>query len=294
LRILLGLIAVALVGAAVFAWVTEPAMLSPAIRSALAAPGDASAGRIVFEAAGCQSCHKSAGQDDPLKLGGGPPLKTAFGQFYPPNISPDVKDGIGGWSVDDFASTLLLGVSPQGEHEYPALPYASYRHLALKDVRDLYAFMRTLPAVAGRAPPNQLIFPLGWRRLLGGWKFLFLGPPDGPDSVTPADDAAFGRYLVEAPGHCGECHTPRNFLGGLEQSHKLSGAPLPDGKGKVPAITAQALKSWSQDDIVTALTLGFTPTGDSLGGPMAEVVRNLSALPPAYPKAIAQALKAGT
>jgi mono/diheme cytochrome c family protein len=287
------LLAVAVIAAAAFVFVTLPAALTSATLAALAKPGDAAAGRIVYFAAGCESCHLTPGQDDPLKLGGGRELKSPFGSFYPPNISPDPKDGIGGWTVADLASALLIGVSPSGQSLYPALPYPSYRHMALKDVGDLFAFLRTLPPVSGKAPPNDLSFPFSWRRLVGVWKFLYVGPPDGPDSVTPAADAAFGRYLVEGPGHCGECHTPRDALGGPVASRRLAGAPLPDGKGKAPAITPQGLKDWSVDDIDTALTTGFTPTGDTLGGPMAAVVRNLAQLPPNYAKAIALYLKAG-
>ncbi len=286
------LIAVALAAAAAFLFVTAPAKLDPSLHAALAAPGDPEAGRIVFNVAGCESCHISKGESDTLKLGGGLELKSPFGSFFPPNISPDREDGIGAWTIDEFATALLLGVSPAAQHLYPAFPYPSYRGMAVKDVRDLYAFLRTLPPVAGRAPPHRLVFPFGWRRLLGGWKWLYLGPPDGPEHADPGDTLAFGRYLVEGPGHCGECHTPRNALGGPIASRALSGAPLPDGKGKAPDITPKGLKDWSEDDVATALTIGFTPSGDSLGGPMAAVVRNLAQLPPDYPKAIARYLKA--
>ncbi len=233
----------------------------------------------------------SPGQPDPLKLGGGQELQTPFGTFYPPDVSPDRETGIGAWTPADFGASLLTGVTPDGEHEYPAFPYPSYRHMAVKDVRDLYAFLQTLPPVSGRAPPHKLMFPLQWRRLLGGWKFLFLGPPDGPEKIEPSDDAAFGRYVIQGPGHCGECHTPRNLLGAPIASQALAGARLPDGKDRAPALTPAALKDWSEDDIVTALTLGFTPSGDSLGGPMAAVVRNFAQLPPVYAKAVAKYLK---
>jgi mono/diheme cytochrome c family protein len=292
-RALIGLAIVAAIGAVAFWTLTSPARLGPALISQLSAPGDAQAGKIVFFAGGCESCHMSPGQDDPLKLGGGQELKSPFGSFYPPNISPDAKDGIGGWTAQDLAGTLLLGVTPADEHEYPALPYPSYRHMAVKDVRDLYAFLRTLPPVSGRAPPHRLVFPLAWRRLVGGWKLLFLGPPDGPESVMPRDDLAFGRYLIEGPGHCGECHTPRNALGAMISSLALTGAPLPEGRGKSPDVSPKGLKDWTEDDVATALTTGFTPTGDTLGGPMAAVVRNVSQLPPDYAKAMARYLKRG-
>jgi len=233
----------------------------------------------------------SPGQRDPFRLGGGLELKTPFGSFYPPNISPDAKDGIGAWSAGDFARALLAGVSPRGEHYYPAFPYTSYRRMTPIDVRDLYAFLRTLPAVAGRAPPHALAFPFTIRRGVGLWKRLFLGAAGLADA--PGRDAAWklGRYLVEGPGHCAECHSPRNILGAIVAHERLTGGPLPDGKGKAPDITAAGLKDWSKADIVEALTSGFTPTGDTLGGPMAAMVRNTAELPASYREAIADYLK---
>ena len=140
---------------------------------ALGLAGDAGAGRLVFYAGGCESCHKSPGQDDPLKLGGGLELKTPFGSFYPPNISPDPVDGIGAWRPVDIANALLSGVSPSGQHFYPAFPYTSYQRMAPKDVADLAAFLRTLPPVKGKAPANALAFPFSIRRAVGLWKLLY-------------------------------------------------------------------------------------------------------------------------
>lgn len=290
---LAGLAAIAALGAA--AWfASAPRPLGPAIAEAVAAPGDAAAGRIVFFAAGCDSCHMSPGQSDPLRLGGGLALRTPFGVFYPPNISSDPKDGIGAWSARDFARALFTGVSPQGEHYYPAFPYTSYRRMSWSDARDLFAFLRTLPAVAGRAPPHSLAFPFTIRRGVGLWKRLYLGRRAFPDA--PGRDASWklGRYLVQGPGHCAECHSPRDILGGIIAHKRLTGAPLPDGKGKAPNITAAGLKDWSKADIVEALSSGFTPTGDTLGGPMAATVRNTAELPASYREAIADYLKSLT
>ncbi len=288
--ILAGLATIAAFGAA--AWfASAPRPIDPAIAEAVAAPGNAAAGRIVFFVGGCDSCHMSPGQSDPLRLGGGRELKTPFGSFYPPNISPDAKDGIGAWSAHDFARALLDGVSPRGEHYYPAFPYTSYRRMSATDVRDLFAFLRTLPAVAGRAPPHALAFPFTIRAGVGLWKRLFLGPRAFRDA--PGREAAWklGRYLVEGPGHCAECHSPRNMLGAILAHRRLAGRPLLDGKGKAPDITAVGLKDWSKADIVEALSSGFTPTGDSLGGPMAAMVHNTAELPPSYREAIADYLK---
>ncbi len=293
LLVLAGLAIIVALGAAGW-FASAPRSLSAIVAQEVDAPGEAAAGRIVFFAAGCDSCHMSPGQSDPLRLGGGREVKTPFGSFYPPNISQDVHDGIGAWSADDFAGALLLGVSPRREHYYPAFPYTSYRRMKPVDVRDLFAFLRTLPAVAGRAPPHTLAFPFTIRRGVGLWKRLFLGANALPDA--PGRDAAWklGRYLVEGPGHCAECHSPRNMLGAIVAHRRLTGGPLPDGKGKAPDITAAGLKDWSKADIVEALSTGFTPSGDSLGGPMAATVRNTAELPASYREAIADYLKSLT
>jgi mono/diheme cytochrome c family protein len=254
--------------------------------------GDAARGRIVFMAGGCESCHMTPGQNDPLRLGGGYELKTPFGSFFPPNISPDEHDGIGQWKVVDLANALLAGVSPEGSHYYPALPYTSYSHMTLADVRDLMSFLRSLPTVQGRPPPHRLPFPFTIRRGLGFWKLLYLrGGAPTPDPAQ-SEEWNRGRYLVEGPGHCAECHSPRDFAGGIIASRRFSGGVSADGKGKVPNITSGgALGKWSKSDIETALTTGFTPDGDSLGGDMAAVVRNLGQLPPADLAAIADYIK---
>jgi mono/diheme cytochrome c family protein len=253
--------------------------------------GDATAGRLVFFAGGCESCHKSPGQDDPLRLGGGLELKTPFGSFYPPNISSDPVDGIGSWRPVDVANALLSGVSSDGRPFYPAFPYASYQRMTPKDVADLIAFLRTLPAVPGRAPANDLSLPFSIRRSVGLWKLLYFDNAGLRPDPSQSEQWNRGRYLVEGPGHCGECHTPRSFLGGLDQSRSLAGAPLPDGHGKAANLRGGDFLNWTTADIDEALTSGFTPSGDVLGAGMTAVVRNLAELPQSDRLAIAVYLK---
>jgi mono/diheme cytochrome c family protein len=253
--------------------------------------GDSAAGRLVFYAGGCESCHKSPGQDDPLKLGGGLELKTPFGSFYPPNISPDPDDGIGAWQPVDVANALLSGVSPDGSHLYPAFPYTSYQRMNPKDVADLAAFLRTLPAVKGKAPANALPFPFSIRRALGLWKLIFFDNSGLRPDPSQTEQRNRGRYLVEGPGHCGECHTPRGFLGEMDLRRALGGAPLPDGHGKAANLRGGDFLTWTDADIVEALTSGFTPGGDVLGAGMTAVVRNLAELPESDRQAIAIYLK---
>ncbi len=291
-RIALALALPVVAAVMVAAWLTTaPRGVGAEVAIAMAQPGDAEAGRTVFYVAGCESCHMSPGQQDPLRLGGGQELKTPFGSFYPPNISSDPIDGIGGWSAVNFADALMRGVSPRGEHLYPAFPYASYGRMSIKDVRDLFAFLRTTPAVAGRAPPHALNFPFSIRRAVGLWKLLYMPKIDQPVAVAPSEPEALGRYLVEGPGHCAECHSPRDYLGGIVASRRLTGGPLPDGKDKSPDITALGHKKWSESDVEDALSTGFTPSGDVLDGPMAAVVRSLSQAPASDLAAMAHYLK---
>ncbi|RED38073.1 mono/diheme cytochrome c family protein [Rhodopseudomonas thermotolerans] len=248
-------------------------------------------GRTVFYAGGCAECHATPKQDDRTRLGGGLALTSEFGTFHVPNISPDPNDGIGAWSEAEFVSAVLRGTAPGGVHLYPAFPYPSYAHARLDDVRDLFAFIKTLPAVAGRAPPNELAFPFNIRRAVGLWKLLFFD--DATFTPDPAQSAQWNRgaYLVNSFGHCAECHSPRNVLGGIVASQRFAGGPNPEGKGWVPNITQKGLSDWSESDLAYFLETGLTPEGDSAGGSMAQVIRNTSQLGKADREAIAVYIK---
>jgi len=290
-RVFVLIAAVAGLGAlcAGFWWVTIPAVVPAGALPAYQPNVDN--GRTVFNAGGCASCHAVPGQPDRLKLGGGLAIPSPFGTFYAPNISPDRADGIGAWSEADFVTAVLKGTSPRGEHYFPAFPYPSYQHAALGDVRDLFAFLKTLPPVAGRVRGHDVGFPFNIRRDLGGWKLLFLdGKPFTPD---PARSAEWNRgaYLVNALGHCAECHSPRNALGGIVAAQRFAGGPNPEGEGWVPNITRKGIGDWSEKDIAYFLETGTTPDGDSVGGAMTRVIRNMAELGDADRIAIAVYLK---
>ena len=279
----------ALVGFGVFWVVTVPATV-PASALAPHAP-DLANGKTVFFAGGCASCHATPDQDDKTKLGGGFALKSPFGTFYAPNISPDPNVGIGRWSEADFVTAMVKGTSADGQHLYPAFPYASYQRMDFKDLRDLFAYLKTLPSLPTVSRPHDLPFPFNIRRTLGGWKFLFLdGEPFKPD---PGKDAVWNRgaYLVNGPNHCAECHSPRNLLGGIIQSQRFAGGPDPSGEGWVPNITQKGLSSWSVEQIEKLLETGDMPDGDSIGGEMGKVVANTKQLSAADRKAIATYIK---
>jgi mono/diheme cytochrome c family protein len=243
-------------------------------------------GKTMFAIGGCSSCHAVPNDNpdkvDRLRLGGGLALTSPFGTFYVPNISPDPNDGIGAWNEAEFVTALSKGTSQHGENLYPAFPYTSYAHMQLDDIRDLFAYLKTLPPVPGRSRPHDLPFPFNQRELLGGWKLLFFhGGPFIPDPTKSAQWNR-GAYLVNGPGHCAECHSPRNFLGGIIESQRFAGGPSPDGKGWVPNITPLGLredgKAWSEKEIASFLGDGMTPDGDFAGGPMADVIGNTSLL----------------
>jgi mono/diheme cytochrome c family protein len=160
-----------------------------------------------------------------------------------------------------------------------------------EDVRDLFAFLKTMPPVQGRVRDHDVPFPFNVRRILGGWKLLFLdGEPFQPDASKSAEWNR-GAYLVNGPGHCAECHSPRNALGGIVVSQRFAGGPNPEGEGWVPNITQAGLKDYSEKDIEYLLETGNTPEGDSVGGAMAPVIRNTSQLTPQDRHAMAVYIK---
>jgi mono/diheme cytochrome c family protein len=235
-------------------------------------------GETIFNAGGCSSCHAVPEQPDRTRLGGGLAIRSPFGTFYAPNISPDQADGIGRWSEADFVNAVMKGISPQGTHYFPAFPYTSYAHAKVEDVRDLFAYLKTLPAVSGKVRDHDLPFPFNIRRNVGIWKVLFMDDkPFMPDASHSAQWNR-GAYLVNSFGHCAECHSPRNFLGGIITAQRFAGGPDPEGEGWVPNITQKGTGDWSEKDISYFLETGQTPDGDSAGGSMVRVIRNTSKL----------------
>ncbi|HVX75790.1 MAG TPA: cytochrome c [Bradyrhizobium sp.] len=248
-------------------------------------------GQTIFNAGGCSSCHAVPGQPDRFRLGGGLALASPFGTFYVPNISPDPTDGIGRWTEAEFVNAVMRGVSPEGFHYFPAFPYDSYAHARISDVRDLFAYLKTLPPVSGKVRDHDVPFPFNIRRNIGIWKLLFMDDkPFAPDASRSAQWNR-GAYLVNSLGHCAECHSPRNFLGGIVSSQRFAGGPNPDGKGWVPNITQKGLGDWSAKDISYFLETGQTPDGDSAGGAMTSVIKNTSQLGAEDRDAIAEYVK---
>ena len=275
MRLLRYLLAAIIAASALALWLVWPRYVDP-VRFA-GVIGDPARGEPIFWAGGCASCHAVPGAADRTVLAGGRALESDFGTFVSPNISPSRDFGIGAWTLGDFATAMLEGTSPDNQHYYPAFPYASYTKMTDQDIADLWAFLQTLPPSDAANKPHELAFPYSIRLAVGGWKFLYMTN----DWVRPAETTfeERGRYLVEALGHCAECHTPRDQLGGLDLTRWMAGAPNPSGRGTIPGLSPNQLK-WLPADIEYYLETGFTPDFDSAGGGMASVVLNLSQLTP--------------
>lgn len=245
-----------------------------AISSAAYAQGDAKRGQYLSKAAGCLGCHTEA-KKDAVAYAGGRALKTPFGVFYGPNITPHPAAGIGKWNEADFVRAIRLGLRPDGAHYFPAFPYPSFTRINDADLRDLWTYLRTLPQSARASRPHELQHVFGWRALVRIWKWLYFEP--GPFVADSSRAAVLNRgaYLVNALGHCGECHTPRSFLGGPKKDRLFAGAAKgPERKG-VPNLTpAKLLKKWNDKDLTEFLISGITPDGDVAAETMGEVVRN--------------------
>lgn len=292
-RLVLVVVGLGIVAALVGWFVTAPAPLTAA--QLPSHEPDLANGERMFYAGGCASCHADpeAKGDDKLRLSGGRELVTDFGTFRVPNISPDPETGIGGWSDLDFVNAMMRGVSPDGAHYYPAFPYSSYIRMRFEDVIDMKAFMDTLPAVASQVADHDLGFPFNIRRGVGVWKFLYLSAEPAITIAGASEEVQRGQYLSEGPGHCGECHTPRDAMGGLKTVQWFAGAPDPEGPGKIPNITPHADGlAWSESEIADTFLTGFTPDFDTLGGTMSLVQWGLSHLPEEDLQAIAAYLKA--
>src|SRR6201992_1033832 len=283
--IIAGIVAFAVYWALTGTWFTTVAATEAAYTPNLAN------GQTIFNAGGCASCHAVPEQPDRTRLGGGLALGSPFGTFYVPNISPDPTDGIGRWTETQFVNAVMRGVSPTGVHYFPAFPYTTYAHAKVADIRDLFAYLRTLAPVSGKVRDHDVPFPFDIRRNIGIWKLLFMDDkPFVPDAARSAQWNR-GAYLVNSLGHCAECHSPRNFLGGIIAAQRFAGGPNPEGKGWIPNITQKGIGEWSAKDIAYFLETGQTPDGDTIGGSMGRGRRNTSQLSDGDRAAIAEYIK---
>ncbi len=236
-------------------------------------------GAYLAKAGNCQTCHTV---EDAAAYAGGLPFHTPFGVLYSTNITPDPNTGIGKWSFEDFHASMKHGVRPDGSHLYPAFPYTDFAKLSDADIASLYLYLQTIEPVEQAAPENELAFPYNQRALLAGWKALYHDPAAFRPEDAQSEQWNRGAYLVEAAGHCGACHTPRNALGAENESLALTGGSYLDRvrfgyyrpwSGVNLTGHEAGLAAWSEADIVDYLRDGIS--GNAIvHGPMREVVMN--------------------
>jgi mono/diheme cytochrome c family protein len=230
-------------------------------------------GAYLVRAADCVSCHTRPGQ---APFSGGREFDLgSMGVLYSPNITPDEATGIGSWSDDDFRRALELGIGKGGVHLYPAFPYASFTRLTDSDILAIKAYLFTLRPVHYTPPPDRMRFPYDQRWLMAYWSWLFDSNQRFKPDAAHSQAWNHGRYLVTALGHCGECHTSRNFLQAMQSSKAYAGAITQ--KWKAYDITPDkktGIGSWSDADLVSYLSTGFAKDHGPASGPMAEAVSN--------------------
>jgi mono/diheme cytochrome c family protein len=268
------------VAAVAFWWLTRPDAL-PASAIPAHTPDPAN-GEVLYHAGSCFACHRPrAGAAKPSLPSGGLPFETPVGTFYPQNLTPDPDTGIGRWSAADFVNAMARGLAPDGRHYFPAFPYMAYRAIPVVELLDLYAYLMSLEAVKSVPPPHTVPQLALARRGVGLWKRLaFARAPHAPPAGG-SDAWRRGAYLVNAPGHCGECHTPKDRLMREDLERHMAGGPHPGGEGKVPSLRGLLARSKYKDaaDLALALRHGeeFGYEDISSGG-MAAIQESLAKL----------------
>jgi mono/diheme cytochrome c family protein len=287
-------VVVAVVGAS-FLWVVS----APKPLSASVIPdhtADLANGKNLYNAGGCFSCHKptaDAATLNPDLPSGGSPLKTPIGILYPPNLTPDPETGLGKWTDIEFVNAMQRGISRDGKHLIPAFPYTSYAKMQITDILDIKAYLATLKPVA--SPTHAAAIPVAFvvRRGLGLWDYIGLNTDPWKPDPTQSELWNRGSYLVNGPGHCGECHTPRNIFMAKDANRLFYGGPHPEGTGKVPSLHGLIERERYKDkaDLVTALQNGETLGYEHLAaGGMGSVQTNISKLPQGDVEAIVEFL----
>jgi mono/diheme cytochrome c family protein len=240
-------------------------------------------GHLLYNIGGCASCH---GENS----AGGKPLKTPIGILYPPNLTPDAETGLGKWTDVDFVNAMQKGLRPNGQHLIPAFPYTSYAHMKVEDVLDIKAYLASLPAIKNQTQAHEVAFQPIIRRGLGLWQWLGLDETKWQADKSQSGSWNRGSYLVNGPGHCNECHTPRTFYMATDTTNMFAGGPHPDGQSKVPSLRdlIGRKRYKDADDLVLAFQNGEMLGYDKMSsGGMGDVQSNLAKLPEEDLRAIA-------
>ncbi len=237
---------------------------------------DAARGEYLVRAAGCINCHTEKDGKGAF-MAGGRAIGSPYGTFYSSNITPDSETGIGAWSDGDFVDALRHGESPDGKTYYPVFPYASYSAMRRRDMLDIKAYLFAAAPVRQQNRAHQLRFPFSWRFSIYPWRWLFFSPAEDRPQPPPASAERRGGYLVEVLGHCGDCHTPRNMVGGLTRGKHLAGTRYGPGGATVPNITPDSetgIGNWSVADFVFFFRSGLKPDGDDVQGEIRDVIED--------------------
>ena len=232
-------------------------------------------GKYIFAAAGGCGCHST--KEDGLNAGGRK-FSGSFGIVYGTNITPDKETGIGAWSEQQFIDAMRYGLRPNGEKLLPVMPYPSFRLMSDADMKALWAYLQSLPAIKKTNRPRRANMPF-LNLFLAAWNKAYGGKGEAPQRA-PSEGVERGKYLVWHVAHCGECHTPRGLSGAPDNSRFLAGTEAGPENAIVPNITPEprtGIGTWSEDEIVDYLQTGFRPDGDNAQGLMAEVIDGTSA-----------------
>lgn len=231
-------------------------------------------GKYLLHAGGCISCH-TEDSDEAVPLAGGRAMETPFGTFYSPNITPDAATGIGNWSDDEFVSAFWEGVSPEGEHYFPAFPFTSYTGVSREDLLAIKAYLFSLEPVSYESKEHDLAWYMATRLAAGAWKELNFDSSRFAPDTTQDEQWNRGAYLVRHLGHCGECHTPRSSLGVVQRDLEMAGSRLGDERiANITQHRVDGIGRWSTSDIEYFLDIGMLPDGDFAGSSMGDVIED--------------------
>jgi len=274
MRIWIFSLSVLVAGLAGFYLATSPKRIPP-IDSGSSGSFEAtliSRGAALAALGNCDSCHTTKGG---TRFAGGRGIPTPFGTIYATNITPDRDTGLGTWSEEAFQRAMQEGVARDGHYLYPAFPYNHFTAVTAQDNQALYAYLMSRPPVRAVARENSIWFPLKFRRLVAVWNWLFLKKGLQPDDPAQTPEWNRGAYLVNGLGHCGACHTPRNFLGAERATRALAGGRAEGWDAYALDGASPAPVAWTVDSLTAFLKAGWHAEHGDARGPMAPVTEDL-------------------
>jgi mono/diheme cytochrome c family protein len=242
------------------------ALLLSCVTAHAQAPADNAAivsrGEYLARAADCMPCHTG---DKSHPCGGGPPLHTPFGTIFSVNITSDPETGIGRWTYADFKNAVHNGIRADGAYLYPAMPFDAYTAIEEDDLKALWAFVHSIPPVKAANRENELAFPFNIRTGMLAWRELYFTPAFFKPTAGKNPQWNRGAYLVEALGHCSDCHSPRNIMGAIKGKAQFTGTEI-DGFYAPDIASAALAKTWNKDSLAQFLKTGSVPQRTAVSG----------------------------